>query len=420
MINKKNINMNNERRVVITGVGVVSPVGNNVESFWNNLVNGVSGIGEAKSYDTSDLQVKIAAEVKDFDPTLYGITKAAARKSDIYSLYAQAAANQAMQDSGLEINPERLGVYVGSGIGGIHTFVTETEKMVKDGPQWISPQFIPMMISNIAAGSVAIAHNAQGPCLPIVTACATGTHAIGEAFIAIKAGRADAIIAGGTEAATHRLSVAGFANMKALTKAENPNYASLPFSADRQGFVIGEGAGIMILEEYEHAKARGAKIYAEVAGYGNTCDAHHITAPRPDGSTPSKAIKLALQEANYQPSETLHINAHGTGTPLNDIAETNAIKIALGEEDAKKAIICSTKSMTGHLLGAAGGVELIAAALAIHTGDVPPTINLTNPDPACDLNYTPNVSVKADIDVAISTSLGFGGHNACVAIRKVK
>lgn len=277
-----------------------------------------------------------------------------------------------------------------------------------------------MMISNIAAGNVAIAHNAQGPCLPVVTACATGTHAIGEAFHAIKNGYADAIIAGGAEAAVHPLAIGGFANSKALSRTEDPKKASLPFNLNRNGFVIAEGAGIVILEEYDHARARGAKIYAEVCGYGNTCDAYHYTAPRPDGSCAARAFRYALNEACYKSGETLHINAHGTATPLNDKSETAAIKIALGEEDARKAIICSTKSMTGHMLGAAGGVELVAAALAVHEGIVPPTIGLDTPDPECDLDYTPNVARKADIDIALSSSLGFGGHNAVVAIRKYR
>lgn len=412
--------MNSQRRVVITGVGVVTPVGNNKEVFWNNLINGVCGIDTITSFPTDNLPVKVAGQIKDFNPEDYGISKASARKSDRYSVYALAAANQAMADSGLKMEPERLGVYIGSGIGGMDTFVNETAKLLNDGPQWISPLFIPMMISNIAAGNVAIAHNAQGPCLPVVTACATGTHAIGEAFHAIKNGYADAIIAGGAEAAVHPLAIGGFANSKALSRTEDPKKASLPFNLNRNGFVIAEGAGIVILEEYDHARARGAKIYAEVCGYGNTCDAYHYTAPRPDGSCAARAFRYALNEVCYKSGETLHINAHGTATPLNDKSETAAIKIALGEEDARKAIICSTKSMTGHMLGAAGGVELVAAALAVHEGIVPPTIGLDTPDPECDLDYTPNVARKADIDIALSSSLGFGGHNAVVAIRKYR
>lgn len=403
-------------------MGVVTPVGNNVETFWNNLKNGVCGIDKITLFPIEDLPVKVAGEVKNFVPTEFGIEPSMARKSDRYTQFAMAAANQAVADSGLNsenIEPERFGVYIGSGIGGMNTFVNETTKLNAEGAKRVSPLFIPMMISNIAAGNVAIAHNAQGPCLPIVTACATGTHSIGEAFRAIKFGYADAIITGGAEAAIHPLAIGGFSNSKALSRSEDPLQASLPFDKRRSGFVMAEGSGIVILEEYEHAKARGAKIYAEVCGYGNSCDAHHYTAPRPDGSCAARAIKLALDEACFEPNkDVLHINAHGTGTPLNDKSETAAIKIAVGEETARKALICSTKSMTGHALGAAGGIELVAAALAMREGIVPPTISLAEPDPECDLDYVPNVARKADITIAISSSLGFGGHNGCVALRK--
>ena len=417
------------RRVVITGTGVVTPVGNNVETFWNNIINGVCGIDFIKSIPTDNLSVKIAGEVKDFNPKEYGIDAKAARKHDKFCLYALAAASQAMAQSGLKstdepsddpnhIAPERLGVYIGSGIGGMHSFVNETSKMITEGPQWISPLFIPTMIANIGAGNVAIAHNAKGVCLPVVTACATGTHSIGEAYRAIKHGYADAIIAGGAEAAVNPLAIGGFANSKALSPAEDPKQASLPFDARRQGFVIAEGAGVVVLEEYERAVKRGANIIAEVCGYGNTCDAYHYTAPRPDGTTQSGAFIQALKEANYNESDLLHINAHGTGTPLNDKSETAAIKLALGEENAKKAIICSIKSMTGHALGAAGGIEIVAAAMALKEGVVPPTIGYEQPDPECDLDYAPNQARKADITIALSSSLGFGGHNAVVALRK--
>ena len=338
-----------------------------------------------------------------------------------------AAANEAMKQAGLDskeggnIDPFRLGVYVGSGIGGFTTQYRETEKMIKDGAKWISPLFIPTMISNIAAGNVAIRNNACGPSLDIVTACATSTHAIGEAYRAIKHGYADAIIAGGSEAATIPLGIAGFANAKALSKAEDPKYASLPFNLNRGGFVMAEGAGMLVLEEYEHAKARGAEIFAEVVGYGNTNDAHHVTAPRPDGVTQAKAIEMALAEAGYDgEKDTLYINAHGTGTHLNDASETAAFKLAMGEENARKAHISSTKSMTGHMLGAAGAVESIASIMALKNGIVPPTINLDTPDPECDLNYTPNKPEKVDLTIAISDSLGFGGHNGCVAFRKAE
>ena len=413
-----------DRRVAVTGTGVISPVGNNTETFWKNLLEGVCGIDFIQSIPTDDLPVKIAGEVRDFNPADYGIEAPFARKQDKFTVYAVAAAWQAMQQAGLDaaedgnIDPFRLGVYVGSGIGGFTTQVRETEKILKEGPKWVSPLFIPTMISNIAAGNIAIRHNACGPCLPVVTACATSTHAIGEAYRAIKHGYADAVIAGGSEAAIIPLGIAGFANAKALSRAEDPKYASLPFSADRGGFVMAEGAGMLVLEEYEHAVRRGATILAEVCGYGNTCDAHHVTAPRPDGVTQSSALKMALEQAGYTSDDELYINAHGTGTALNDASETAAFKLALGE-DAYKAHISSTKGATGHMLGAAGAAEAIAAVMALKDGIVPPTINLTNPDPELDLDYTPNIPVKADLTIAVSDSLGFGGHNGAVAFRRV-
>lgn len=413
------------RRVVITGTGIISPVGNDTETFWKNLLEGYCGIELIKSIPTDDLPVKIAGEIKDFNPADYGIEASFSRKQDKFTIYAVAAANQAMQQAGLNtgedgnIDPFRLGVYVGSGTGGFSTQVRETEKILKDGPKWVSPLFIPTMIANIAAGNIAIRHKACGPCLPVVTACATSTHAIGEAFRAIKHGYADAIIAGGSEAAVIPLAIAGFANAKALSKAEDPKYASLPFSADRGGFVIAEGAAILILEEYEHAVARGAEIIAEICGYGNTCDAYHVTAPSPDGTTQCAAIKMALNEAGYNSDDTLYINAHGTGTALNDVSETKAFKMALGN-DAYKAHISSTKGATGHMLGAAGAAEAIATVLALKHGTVPPTINLTNPDPELDLDYTPNKPVNADLTIALSDSLGFGGHNGAIAFRKYR
>lgn len=413
-----------DRRVAVTGTGVISPVGNNTETFWKNLLEGVCGIDFIQSIPTDDLPVKIAGEVRDFNPADYGIEAPFARKQDKFTVYAVAAAWQAMQQAGLDaaedgnIDPFRLGVYVGSGIGGFTTQVRETEKILKEGPKWVSPLFIPTMISNIAAGNIAIRHNACGPCLPVVTACATSTHAIGEAYRAIKHGYADAVIAGGSEAAIIPLGIAGFANAKALSRTEDPKYASLPFSADRGGFVMAEGAGMLVLEEYEHAVRRGATILAEVCGYGNTCDAHHVTAPRPDGVTQSSALKMALEQAGYTSDDELYINAHGTGTALNDASETAAFKLALGE-DAYKAHISSTKGATGHMLGAAGAAEAIAAVMALKDGIVPPTINLTNPDPELDLDYTPNIPVKADLTIAVSDSLGFGGHNGAVAFRRV-
>ncbi len=412
------------KRVVITGMGIISPIGNSISTYWNNLKNGVCGIDTITAFQEFDLPVKIAGQVKEFNTANWGIDNATARKADRYSLLTYAAAAQAMEESGLiagdNIDPDKLGVYIGSGIGGMTTFVNESKKLFDEGVRRISPLFIPMMISNMASGNIAIKYNAQGPCLPIVTACATGTHSIGEAFRAISHGYADAIITGGSEAAINPLSIGGFNNSRALSRSEDPQRASLPFHKDREGFVIAEGSGILVLEEYERAVKRGAKIYAEVCGYGNTCDAYHYTAPRPDGSTAAKALSISLKEAGFNNSDTLHINAHGTGTPLNDKSETIAIKIAIGEQAAKKAIICSTKSMTGHMLGAAGGAECIAAVLALENGIIPPTIGLDNIDPECDLDYTPLVARKANITIAISNSLGFGGHNGCIAIRKFK
>lgn len=411
------------KRVVVTGTGVITPVGNDVRTYWKNLLDGVCGIDFITSIPTDDLPVKIAGEVKDFNPADYGIEPPFARKQDKFTIYAVAAAVQAVGQSGINaaeggnIDPFRFGVYVGSGIGGFTTQVRETEKILKEGPKWVSPLFIPTMISNIAAGNIAIRNNACGPCLPVVTACATSTHAIGEAYRAIKHGYADAIIAGGTEAAVIPLGIAGFANAKALSRSEDPKYASLPFNKNRGGFVMAEGAAMLVLEEYEHAVARGAEIIAEVCGYGNTCDAHHVTAPRPDGTTQAAAIRQALDEAGYTSDDVLYINAHGTGTALNDVSETLAYKIALGE-DAYKAHISSIKGSVGHMLGAAGAAEAVASVLALKNGIVPPTLNLDEPDPECDLDYTPNAAVKADLTIAISDSLGFGGHNGCVAFRK--
>lgn len=411
------------KRVVVTGTGAITPIGNDVQTYWKNLLDGVCGIDFITSIPTDDLPVKIAGEVRDFNPADYEIEPPFARKQDRFTVLAVAAAWQAVRESGLDsseggnIDPARYGVYVGSGIGGFSTQVRETEKILTEGPKWISPLFIPTMIANIAAGNIAIRNNACGPCLPVVTACATSTHAIGEAYRAIKHGYADAIITGGTEAAVIPLAIAGFANAKALTRAEDPKYASLPFNRNRGGFVLAEGAAMLVLEEYEHAVARGADIIAEVCGYGNTCDAHHVTAPRPDGKTQAAAIRQALDEAGYTSDDVLYINAHGTGTALNDAAETAAFKTALGE-DAFKAHVSSIKGSTGHLLGAAGAAEAVASVLALKNGIVPPTLNLDDVDPECDLDYTPNVPVAAPLTIAISDSLGFGGHNGCVAFRK--
>lgn len=414
------------RRVVVTGTGIVSPIGNDVPTFWKNLLAGVCGIDHIKSIPTDELPVKVAGEVKDFNASDYGIEAPFVRKQDRFTVFAVAAAKQAMDEAGLtaaveggNIDPMRLGVYVGSGIGGFTTQVRETEKILNDGPKWVSPLFIPTMIANIAAGNIAIRHDACGPCLPVVTACATSTHALGEAFRAIKHGYADAIIAGGTEAALLPLSIAGFANAKALSRVEDPMRASLPFNKNRSGFVMSEGAAILVFEEYEHAIARGAHIIAEVCGYGNTCDAHHVTAPRPDGKTQAAAVRQALDEAGYTSDDVLYINAHGTGTALNDPAETAAFKLALGE-DAYKAHVSSIKGSIGHMLGAAGAAEALSAVLALKNGIVPPTIGLDEVDPECDLDYTPNAPVEVPLTIAISDSLGFGGHNGCIAFRKFK
>lgn len=416
------------RRVVITGMGVISSIGNDVPTFWDNLKKGVCGIEVVEDFSSNNLPVKIAGKIKNFEPEKYGIDKSFTRKQDLFSQYGMAAAIQAMQVANLHsegdnknIEPFRLGVYVGSGIGGFETHVRETAKMLEDPTgQWVSSLFIPTIISNIAAAHIAIKFHAQGPCLDIVTACATSSHCIGEAFRAIKHGYADAIIAGGCENATIPLGIAGFANAKALSRSENPKYASLPFNKNRQGFVMGDGAGIIVLEEYEHAKKRGAEILSEIVGYGNTCDAYHPTAPRPDGSTQGKCISIALEEAKFdKTTDNLYINAHGTGTKLNDVTETAAYKAVLGDF-AYKAHISSIKSMTGHMLGAAGAAEAIATILALREGIIPPTINLDTPDPECDLDYTPNVAIKSELTIGISDSFGFGGHNACITFRNYK
>ena len=409
------------KRVVVTGLGVISPVGNDVATFWQSLIAGKCGIGPITAFDTTDYKVKIAAEVKDFDPLLY-MEKQEARKQDRFSQYAVAAASQAVADSGLHsgenIDPFRFGVYIGTGTGGMQSFLTESEKLLEKGPGRTSPFFIPMMIGNMATGNVALKFQAQGPSMAIVTACATSTNAIGEAYRAIRHGYADAMIAGGTEATIVTLAVSGFTNCMALTQNPDPTCASIPFDKRRNGFVMGEGAGVVVLEEYEHATARGAHIYAEVCGYGNTNDAHHMTAPDPNAVGSSRAIQMAVQEAGITADDVIYVNAHGTSTPLNDKTETKALKLALGEETARKAHISSTKSMTGHMLGAAGGIEAIATVLALQNGVIPPTIGYAEPDPDCDLDYTPNYAVHADVTLGISTSLGFGGHNGCLAFRK--
>lgn len=407
-------------RVVVTGMGALTPIGHDVAAYRDALMQGVCGIAPITRFDTTGSKYTLAAEVKDFDPSVR-LDKATLRKTDRFTQYALWAAAEAMEQSGLEaegaVDPDRFGVYFGSGIGGFETFCEEDKKMLEQGARKVSPQFISKMISNIAAGNLAIRYGAHGPCVAVATACATGTTAIGEAYRTIAGGYADAILCGGSEASITPLAVAGFANCMALTQADDPNAASLPFDARRGGFVMGEGAGVLVLESAEHAIARGATILAEMVGYGSTCDAHHVTAPDPSAHCSGRAIKDAFGGRELA-KETVYFNAHGTGTPMNDTTETNALKVAFGEEGAKQIIVSSTKSMTGHMLGAAGAAEAIAAILALREGMVPPTINLSEPDPACDLDYTPNVARKADVTLAMSNSLGFGGHNACVAFAK--
>jgi len=413
------------KRVVVTGMGIISPIGNDINKFWDSLKNGVCGIDFIEEFADKQLPVKVAARVKDFNPDDYGIDKAFVRKQDTFSVYAMASAVQAVRDSGLDsgengnIDPFRFGVYFSSGVGGFETICREVTKINEDpSGRWVSPLFVPTMIGNIAAGNIAIRFGAKGSCLNIVTACASSTHSVGEAYRTIKDGYADAIIAGGCDRATIPIGIAGFANARALTREEDPKHACMPFSAERSGFVMADGAAALILEEYEHAVARGATIYAEVAGYGSTCDAYHATAPRPDGTTEAQCIKDALAEAAFDPStDNVYVNAHGTGTILNDQTETVAYKLAFGDF-AYKCHISSTKSMHGHMFGGTGAAEAIATVLTLRNGIVPPTINLNVPDPECDLDYTPNKAVKADVNLGISDSFGFGGHDACIAFRK--
>ncbi len=409
------------RRVVVTGMGAITPIGNDVETFWNALKEGTNGVCVIDRFDTEEFKVKIAAQVKDFDVSKY-MEKGEARKADLYCKYGMAAATQAVEQSGIvgNIDPDMLGVYMGSGIGGIETFSTEQKKLLEKGPKKVSPFFIPMLISNICGGMIAIKYNAKGSCLPMVTACATSNNTIGEAFRTIKHGYADAIIAGGAEAAISPIGMAGFANMMALSQNDDINSACCPFDERRSGFVMGEGAAALVLEEYEHAVKRGATIYGEIVGYGTTCDAHHITAPHPEGEGGAKAMQIAIKEAGLKDTDKIYVNAHGTSTPLNDKTETMVIKKALGEEKAREAVISSTKSMTGHMLGAAGAAEAIACVMALKEGVIPPTINHEKPDPDCDLDYCPNTKKEFAASLALSNGLGFGGHNACLAFRKIE
>lgn len=412
--------MSENRRVVVTGIGAITPLGNNVADTWEGMKNGKNGIARITLFDTEKFKSKLGAEVKGFDPKEYLEVNDVLR-TDRYAQFAVAAAQQAVDESGVEgtVDPERFAVIFGTGIGGINTFENEHTKLMEKGPRRVSPLFVPMMIGNMAAGMIAIRHDCRGSAMPAVTACASGSNAIGEAMRLVRHGYADAVITGGAEAAIVPSAVAGFVNMQALSTSENPDEASLPFDKRRGGFVIGEGAVALVLEEYEHAKARGAKIYGEVCGYGSTCDAHHITAPHPDARGGAQAMIDAMKEAGYTDADAVYVNAHGTGTPMNDVIETAAIKKALGEDNAPKAYVSSTKSMTGHMLGAAGAIEALACLFALNEGIIPPTINLNEQDENCDLNCVPNTAVKADITLALSNSLGFGGHNACLAFRKV-
>lgn len=412
--------MSQNRRVVVTGIGAVTPLGNNTADTWQKMKSGRNGIAPITHFNTDNFKAKLGAEVKGFDPKEYLEVNEVLR-TDRYAQFAVAASQQAVEESGVKgtVEPERFAVLFGTGIGGIGTFETEHTKLMEKGPRRVSPLFVPMMIGNMASGLIAIRHDCRGPAMPAVTACASGSNAIGEAMRLVRHGYADAVITGGAEASIVPIAVAGFSNMKALSVSDDPDAASLPFDKRRGGFVIGEGSVALVLEEHEHAKARGAKIYGEVCGYGSTCDAYHITAPHPDGRGGAQAMTDAMKEAGYTENDTVYVNAHGTGTPMNDAVETIAIKKALGEENAGKAFVSSTKSMTGHMLGAAGAVEAMACLFALNEGVIPPTINLQEQDEQCDLNCVPNTAVKAEITLALSNSLGFGGHNVCLAFRKV-
>lgn len=409
-----------KKRVVITGLGAITPLGNSVESFWRNIQKGICGIKKITYFDTEDFQAKIAAQVNGFDVQDY-MDKKEARRMDRYTQYAMAASSMAVKHAELDlakVNTDRFGVILGSGIGGIETLENQANILFAKGPGRVSPFFIPMMIGNMAAGQISIAFGAKGPNTTIVTACASATNAIGEAFRTIKGGFADVIITGGSEAPITRLALAGFCSMRALsTNNEDPQKSCRPFDLNRDGFVMGEGAGMLVLESYEHAVRRGAKILAEIAGYGLTADAYHITAPAPEGEGGARAMKEALADGGIDVKDVDYINAHGTSTPYNDKFETAAIKSVFGDH-AKKVAVSSTKSMTGHLLGAAGGIEAIVMVKAIEDQFLPATINYDTPDPECDLDYVPNRGRKGKINVALSNSFGFGGQNACIAVKK--
>ena len=408
-----------KRRVVVTGLGAITPVGNDVETFWNSLKNGVVGIGPITTFDTAEYKAKLAAEVKDFDPKKYMDNKTA-RRMERFSQFAVAAAKEALEDAGIDMekeDPFRVGGSVGSGIGGLDASERESRKLIGEGASRINPLLVPLMISNMAAGNIGIQFGLKGKNINVVTACATGTHSIGEAFRSIQYGEADVMVAGGAEASITPIGIAGFAALTALNTTEDPKRASIPFDKERNGFVMGEGAGIVVLESLEHAKARGAKIYAEVGGYGATCDAYHITSPAEDGSGAAKAMEVAIADAGMKPEDVDYVNAHGTSTHHNDLFETKAIKLALGEH-AYEVKVNSTKSMVGHLLGAAGGVEFIACVKSIEDGYVHVTAGLEVDDEECDLDYTKGQGVSMDVNCAISNSLGFGGHNATLLVKK--
>jgi len=409
-----------KRRVAITGLGVVSPVGSTVDRFWDALKSGRSGIARTRQMDVDLYTSQISGEVKDVELSEH-FDRKELRHMDPFSQYGLIAARQAMRDSGLELDKEcleRIGVVVSTGIGGLHILIAQTRLLDQRGPSKFSPFMIPQMITNIIAGQVAIEFGLRGPNYCVTTACASATHSLGDSMRIIASGEADIMLAGGTESAINPLGVGGFCAMRALSRRnDEPERASRPFDAERDGFIIAEGAGVLVLEEMEHAKARGARIYAELCGFGRTCDASHITAPDESGSGAARAMRQAMEEAGVNPAEIGYINAHGTSTELNDKGETKAIKIALGEDQARRTMISSTKSMTGHLLGAAGGVEAIATALALHHGVLPPTINYENPDPDCDLDYVPNVAREVRVKAALSNSLGFGGHNGSICLK---
>jgi len=410
------------RRVAITGLGVVSPLGNDAATTWEGLVAGKSGAGPITKFDPAKLRVRFACEVKGFDPLKY-IEKKEARRYDLFAQFSMGASVQAVSDACMEttgtLDPKRVGVIIGTGTGGIATFEENMRAYVEKGPDRVSPFFVPMFMANVASALVSMRYGFQGPNFATVSACASSGHAVGDAFRLIRAGEADVMIAGGSEAAITPLAIASFANMKALSERnDDPQTASRPFDKDRDGFVMGDGAATVILEDWDRAKARGARIYAELVGYGATADAHHITAPAPDGSGAQQAMRLAMQDGGIKPTDVGYVNAHGTSTPYGDAAETAAVKSVFGEH-ARQLVFGSTKSMTGHLLGAAGALELAVCTLALHHGVIPPTINQFNVDPACDLNSAPNHAVRRQVEVALSNSFGFGGHNVTLAVKRV-